>query len=181
MLLLVTACGSKDPYERRAQQDLERRERAAKAAVKKAPDWMTELPRSSSAIYANGTAVSSDMGMSAHKAKAMAYGKICMAAGGRVNQSSRIFRTDTEDHSAEHSELAIQTVCPNVDISGVETVDIQYFVEGGRVRTFVLVALPTGKANQIQSERRSRELQNRANTRSQEAFREMPSDAARPQ
>ena len=59
-------------------------------ALDQAPKWMRELPKSTSAVYQNGTAVSQDMGMSANKAKTMAFGKICMAAGGQVNQQSKI-------------------------------------------------------------------------------------------
>jgi hypothetical protein len=175
MVVALTACGSfggKDPYDKRVERDLERRDRAVKQAIKKAPDWMTELPRSNSAVYANGTAVSSDMGMAAHKAKVMAYGKICMAAGGRVNQSSRMFLMDSEDSTSEQSELAIQSMCPNVDISGVETVDVQTIPENGRFRTYVLVALPTGAANQIRTDQDRRANQVRAQERAGQVFQE---------
>jgi hypothetical protein len=172
----LTACGTtgSDRFDRRVERDQERRERAAIQAIKKAPDWMTEVPRSNNAVYANGTAVSSDMGMSAHKAKLMAYGKICMSAGGRVNQSSRMFLMDNESATAEQSELAIQSLCPNVDISGVETVDMQHIPEHGRFRTYVLVALPTGTANQIQNDRDRRANRAVMQERAGQAFQESP-------
>ena len=174
MVAALTACGttSSDRFDRRVERDQERREQAAKQAIKKAPDWMTELPRSNNAVYANGTAVSSDMGMAAHKAKLMAYGKICMAAGGRVNQNSRIFLMDSENATAEQSELAIQSMCPNVNISGVETVDVQHIQENGRFRTYVLVALPTGAANQIRQDQDRRANQTRMQERAGRVFQE---------
>ena len=176
MVVVLTACGttSSDRFDRRVERDLERRDKAVKQAIKKAPDWMTEVPRSDNAVYANGTAVSADMGMAANKAKLMAYGKICMAAGGRVNQNSRIFLMDSENATAEQSELAIQSMCPNVDISGVETVDTETIAENGRFRSYVLVALPTSGANQIQGDRDRRANQERMTQRAAEAFKEAP-------
>lgn len=174
LVAVLAACSStsNDRYDRRVERDLERRDKAVKQAIKKAPDYMTELPRSDNAVYANGTAVSSDMGMAAHKAKLMAYGKICMAAGGRVNQNSRMFLMDSENATAEQSELAIQSMCPNVDISGVETVDVQTIAENGRFRTYVLVALPTGAANQIRQDQDRRANQTRMQERAGRVFQE---------
>ena len=174
LVAVLAACSStsNDRYDRRVERDLERRDKAAKQAIKKAPDYMTELPRSDNAVYANGTAVSSDMGMAAHKAKLMAYGKICMAAGGRVTQNSRMFLMDSENATAEQSELAIQSMCPNVDISGVETVDVQTIAENGRFRTYVLVALPTGSANQIRQDQDRRANQTRMQQRAGQAFQD---------
>jgi hypothetical protein len=174
LVAALAACSStsNDRYDRRVERDLERRDKAVKQAIKKAPDYMTELPRSDNAVYANGTAVSSDMGMAAHKAKLMAYGKICMAAGGRVNQNSRMFLMDSENATAEQSELAIQAMCPNVDISGVETVDVQTIPENGRFRTYVLVALPTGAANQIRQDQDRRANQTRMQERAGRVFQE---------
>ena len=174
LVAVLAACSStsNDRYDRRVERDLERRDKAVKQAIKKAPDYMTELPRSDNAVYANGTAVSSDMGMASHKAKLMAYGKICMAAGGRVNQNSRMFLMDSENATAEQSELAIQSMCPNVDISGVETVDVQTIPENGRFRTYVLVALPTGAANQIRQDQDRRANQTRMQERAGRVFQE---------
>jgi hypothetical protein len=183
LVAALTACGttSSDRFDRRVEREQDRRDKAAVRAIKKSPDWMTELPRSNNAVYANGTAVSSDMGMAANKAKLMAYGKICMASGGRVNQNSRIFLMDSENATAEQSELAIQSMCPNVDISGVETVDTQTIAENGRFRSYVLVALPTGGANQIQGDRDRRANQARMTERAGQVFQETPLAPQRPQ
>jgi hypothetical protein len=82
---------------------------------------MNKLPVSNNAVYANGSAVSTDMSMADYKAKLFAYGKICMAAGGKVNQQSKIFMQDTAVASTEISELAIKSMCPSVDITGVRS------------------------------------------------------------
>jgi len=178
LVALIAACGSapKDPYDRRAYEERQRREAEVSNAVDKAPKWMSQLPTSSNAVYANGTAVSGDFGMADNKAKLFAFAKICMAAGGRVNQQSKIFMQDQGNSSYENSELAVRALCPNVDITGAEIKEIKRVAEGSRFRSYVLVVLPTGDANPLQRRRDQQMLQNRSQQRSERAFQEM--DAA---
>jgi len=175
VVAVVAACGSapKDPYERRAYEERQRQEQLVERSLDKAPKWMTELPSSGSAVYANGTAVSGDFSMADFKAKMIAFGKICIAAGGTVSQQGKIFMQDSGDASYETSEMAIKTICPAVDITGTEVKEIKRISEGSRYRTYVLVALPTGDANILQKRRDQLRLQNRADARSAAAFREM--------
>ena len=177
IVAILAACSSspKDPYERRAYEDEQRKEKAAEQAIDKAPKWMTNLPVSKSAVYQNGTAVSPDYSMAVTKAKTVAFGKICMSAGGRVNQQSKIYRTDSENASTEFSELAIKTYCPGVDISGVEVAaeGIKVISENGRFRAYVLIALPIGEANGIQKVTDARNQRRLAETRSRESFKEL--------
>jgi hypothetical protein len=175
VLAFLVACGSapKDNYEQRAAEAESKREAQAERAVSKAPDWMTKLPVSTSAVYANGTAVSSDFSMADYKAKLFAYGKICMAAGGKVSQQAKVFMQDTTEGSVENSELAIKSMCPGVDITGVETKEVKRIAEGSRYRTYVLVALPTGDANALQKRKDNIQAQDSANKRSGEAFKEL--------
>jgi hypothetical protein len=117
--------------------------------------------------------------MAVQKAKMMAFGKICMAAGGRVDQQSKMFRTDTESASTEFTEMAVRTMCPGVDVTGVEMVETKMIAEGTRFRAFVLMALPFGDANTLARERTSRDLHRRALGRSDRAFQEMDSNRER--
>ena len=108
-LLLATAvvgilagCSStSDPYQKRADAERERQEKYAERAIDKAPKWMEKLPESKSAVYASATATSPDFAMADEKAKVIAFGKICMAAGGEVDKQSRVFRQDIGETSAE--------------------------------------------------------------------------------
>lgn len=171
----LAACSSvpSDPYEKRAYQEQQRREAAVDRALDKAPKWMTELPTSGNAVYANGSAVSGDLSMADNKAKMIAYSKICMAAGGRVDHRAQTFIQDAGTATYESSEMAIRSMCPSVDITGVETREIRRVSEFGRYRTYVLVALPTGEANQLQQRRDRMRLQEQAGRRSDQVFREM--------
>lgn len=189
-LVALVACGSTKPasvsnapvlptetYDNRAAVSQIDREAQVNRSIVQAPEWMSKLPASNNAVYANGSAVSTDMSMADYKAKLFAYGKICMAAGGKVDQQSRVFMQDTTAASTEISELAIKSMCPSVDITGVEIKDVKRIAEGGRFRTYVLVALPTGEANALQKRKDQLKLNQRAERRSNEAFKEMEQNA----
>ena len=171
----VSACTTtpSDTYDKRVDAERVRREAAAEKSIDRAPKWMGELPVSTSAVYANGSAVSQDMSMADYKAKLFAYGKICMAAGGKVSQQSKIFMMDNTDASYETSEVAIRGVCPDVDITGVEIKEVKRVAEGTRFRSYVLVALPTGDANVLKKRQDQIRLQAQAQGRSQQAFEEL--------
>ena len=174
LVALITACGTtKDDYQKRAEAAEEKRETQVNRSIAQAPEWMTKVPTSNNAVYANGSAVSTDMSMADYKAKLFAFGKICMAAGGKVDQQSKIFMQDTAVASLEISELAIKSMCPSVDITGVEIKDAKRIAEGSRFRSYVLVALPTGEANALQRCKDQMKLNNRADQRSTEVFKEM--------
>jgi hypothetical protein len=53
--------------------------------------------------------------------------------------------------------MAIRNICPDVDISGVETVEMKHVAEGNRIRTYVLVALSQDARNRQETRRSARE------------------------
>ena len=136
------------------------------SAIEQAPTWMSKLPKAAGYIFENGTATSSDFGFADIKAKTIAYAKICTAAGGKIRQQTKIFRSDTGDTSVDQSEMAIRSMCADVDITGVETVEMKHVSEGNRIRTYVLVTLPLGDKNVLKSTRD-------AQARAPEAFKEL--------
>lgn len=172
---ILAGCSStpSDRYDRRVHEERQRQSEEVKSALNNAPKWMTELPRSNSAVYANGTAVSRDMAMSMNKAKTVAFGKICVSAGGRVDQQSSVFQSDRDDISVEISEMAIRSFCPAVDISGAEIIESRMVAEGNRFRAYVLMALPTGSANVIQRNNEQRAARQHGEQRNQTLQRDM--------
>ena len=174
VIAILTACGTtKDAYERRADSERERQEKYVTKAIDQAPKWMTQPPLSNSAVFEAGTAVSADFSMADHKAKADAYGKICMAAGGTARQRTKIYRTDSERASTEFSEMALRTSCKEVDLTGVEIKEIKRVAEGTRFRTYVLVALPTGDANILRRAKEEAKQRQFAEGRADKAFKEL--------
>lgn len=136
------------------------------SAISQAPVWMSKLPKAPGYIFENGTATSSDFGFADIKAKTIAYAKICTAAGGKIRQQTKIFKSDSGDVGVDQSEMAIRSMCADVDITGVETVEMKHVSEGNRIRTYVLVTLPLGDKNVLKS---TKDVQ----TRAPEAFKEL--------
>jgi hypothetical protein len=159
--LILSACGTNpvQQVQKQQQDDYRVQAKVAKQAISEAPDWMSKLPKESGVIYENGTAISSDFSMADLKAKTMAYVKICTGAGGKVRSQMKIYRADNDGASIEQSELTARSICPDVDITGVETVEMKHVAEGNRIRTYVLVALPMGSKNEMKS---TKDLKNRS-------------------
>ena len=173
VIAMLAACGTTDPYQKRADNERERQERYVEKAIDQAPKWMTQVPLSNSAVYEAGSAVSADFSMADIKAKADAYSKICMAAGGTASQRTKIYRTDSERASTEMSEMALRTSCDKVDLTGVEVKEIKRVAEGTRFRVYVLVALPTGDANILRRAKEEAKERQFAAGRRDQAFKEM--------
>lgn len=166
--LFIAACGSNPVQQSKTSSQEEYRQQAkiATQAISEAPSWMSKLPKETGVIYENGTAVSSDFAMADLKAKTIAYTKICTGAGGKVRSQMKMYRADNEGASMEQSELIARSICPDVDITGVETVEMKHVAEGNRIRSYVLVALPMGSKNVMKS---NKDIQNRSG----EAFKEL--------
>ena len=173
VVAVLAACGTTDPYGKRAEQERARQERAVNNAIDQAPKWMIVTPISNSAVYAAGTSASGDYSMAFAKAKADAYGKICMTAGGTVSQRTKIYKADTADASSELSEMVLRTSCKEVDITGVEVSERKVVAEGNRFRAYVLVALPTGDANILKKAKEQARVNELAARRAPEAFKEL--------
>ena len=164
---ILTACGTSGTnYSAQYSGQNSMQTAQMSSAIEQAPVWMSKLPKAAGYIFENGTATSSDFGFADIKAKAIAYSKICTAAGGKIRQQTKIFKSDSGDAGVDHSELAIRSMCADVDITGVETVEMKHVSEGNRIRTYVLVTLPLGDKNVLKATKD-------AQARAPEAFKEL--------
>ncbi len=177
IVALLAACGTTDPYGKRAEQERQYQAKQVERVIDQAPSWMIKVPTSSSAIYASGTSSSGDFSMALHKAKADAYAKICMSAGGTTSQRTKIYKADTATSSSELSEMVIRTACKEIDVTGVETADKKIIQEGNRYRAYVLIALPTGDANILKRANEQKQLNETTARRAPEAFKELDEPA----
>jgi len=146
---VLTACGTSGTnYSAQYSNQNSVQSSQMAAAIKEAPEWMSKLPKAAGYVFENGTATSTDFGFADIKAKTIAYSKICTSAGGKVRSQTKLYRADNGDAGTESSEMAVRSMCADVDISGVETVEMKHVAEGNRIRTYVLVALSlNGNAN----------------------------------
>ena len=168
-----TASGSDNFYQAQLAKAEEKREKQIEKVLDRAPEWMAKLPKAQGVIYANGTARSTDFSMADEKAKMIAFGRICMTAGGEVDKQGKLFRSDTGDISNETSEIAIREICSRVDVTGADLVELKRISEGSFYRSYVLLALPIGDANLLKKAKLDAEVAKGAGKRSQEAFKEL--------
>jgi hypothetical protein len=160
---VLTACGTSGTnYSAQYSNQNSVQSSQMASAIKEAPEWMSKLPKAAGYVFENGTATSTDFGFADIKAKTIAYSKICTSAGGKVRGQTKLYRADNGDAGTESSEMAVRSMCADVDISGVETVEMKHVAEGNRIRTYVLVALSLN-ANANKNTRRS----------AKEAFKEL--------
>lgn len=151
----LSACGSTQYQTRADLYPTGPTARQQSDAISQAPEWMSKLPKSANAVYESATATSGDMALADMKAKAIAYAKICTSAGGKVRSQTKVFMQDNGTTTTEMSEMAIRSICPDIDITGVETVEMKHVADGNRIRTYVLVALPIGAANTMKTAKES--------------------------
>jgi hypothetical protein len=157
---LLSACGTnsiQSDYAKQAQQQSAQQTANMQNAIGQAPEWMSKLPKAPGIVFENGTATSGDFGMADMKAKTIAYAKICTAAGGKVRSQTKVYSADNGTTTTEQSEMAIRNICPDIDISGVETVEMKHVAEGTRIRTYVLVALSADARNHQETKRSAKE------------------------
>lgn len=147
----LSACGSTQYQTRADMYPTGPTQKQQQSAIDQAPEWMSKLPKSANAVYESATSTSGDFAMADMKAKAIAYAKICTAAGGKVRSQTKVFTQDNGTTTTEMSEMAIRSICPDIDITGVETVEMKHVADGTRIRTYVLVALPIGAANTMKT------------------------------
>lgn len=173
VIVALTACGTSDPYVKRAQAERERQAEAQQRVLDKVPDWYNKLPTSANAVYESGFGSSFNMADADAYAKTDAYGKLCMAAGGKTSQQTKVYSTEGENSRTQINERATKSFCPNVDLTGVEQREIKRIQAGNKIHVYVLVALPTGDANVLRKAREAHQERELALKRAPEAFKEM--------
>lgn len=174
--LFVSVVSAQD-VGNRANAHNESRQSSQQSVLGGIPEWVLNVPKSDYAIYQSGTASSNNLSMSRSKARNMAYGQICVTAGGNVTQKNEMFISDIGDNSVEISEMAIRTACSATDITGAEIVEEVVVMENSKYRTFVLVGLPLGDSNILLEGKRQYQLNKKALDRSDRVFEEMEGDS----
>jgi len=177
IVAILAACGTTDPYQKRAEQERKYEETAKEKAIDEMPDWYSKVPTSASAIYAAGMGQADTIEMAVTSATTAAKAKICYSADGVVTSQTKDFATGRSSTSS--IERVTRTNCNNVSIAGYEFADIKgknpKIVRTGNTFTaYVLVALPTGDANVQRKYIDNRKRDEREQARATEAFKELP-------
>lgn len=174
IVAMLAACGTTDKYGKIAEQEQKARVKSAEKILDKSPKWCDKLPESKSAVYECGFGSSFNKSDSFAYATAEAYGTICMTAGGKASQQTKLYSSEGERSRTQINERATKTSCPNVDLTGVRREAVEQFVTAdGRINTYVLVALPTGDANILKRAKEAHAERELALKRAPDAFKEL--------
>jgi hypothetical protein len=182
VVLLLAACGStpKNDYDRRAEAKEAADFKSNKTMKDKMPKWYTSLPQVNNAILSPGVGVSKNWASAIDKAKMDAYKSICMAKDGQIGMTKESFTSDVNSTLVEKYDSAVKASCKSVKVRGVEiaridkeeSIVIEHLPNNNFV-AFVLIALPTGDANVIQTEHNKQELSRDAAKRAEKMLGEL--------
>ena len=109
MVAMLAACGTTDRFAKIADQEREARIQTQEKIIDKTPDWYNKLPESASAVYESGYGSSFNMADADAYAKNDAYGKLCMAAGGKTSQMTKTYSSEGENSRTQLNERATKS------------------------------------------------------------------------
>ena len=178
VVAMLAACGTTDVYQKRAENERKYEESAKDKMIDAMPDWYTNVPVSSSAIYSAGMGQADTPEMAITAAQTAAKAKICYSADGEVTSQTKDFATGSSKTS--RIERVTRTNCNNVSIAGIEYAGDKVGKNPKIIRTgntftaYVLMALPTGDANVQRKYLDTRKREALEAKRADEAFKELP-------
>jgi hypothetical protein len=141
--------------------------------VVQAPGWFVTMPEDTEDMtFAAGTATSSDEQMAYDKARMAAERKLVEQMYARITTQTNSYRTDRGQVMVENFQQVTRKNARG-ELSGAQRVDSQVTHDGHNYKVYVLLRLPTGQANSIQTRRDQARLQREGDIRSRAAERDM--------
>lgn len=146
--------------------------------VSQAPRWFTHLPKDTAEMtFAVGTATSVDEQMAYDKARMAAERKLVEQMYSRISTQTNNFRSDRGQVLIENFQQITRKNAQG-DLIGAQRVDSQVTHDGQFYKVYVLLRLPIGDANLMQSRRDQQRMQQEADLRGRAAEREMDANNA---
>ncbi len=146
--------------------------------VDPAPSWFTNLPPDTAdMMFAAGVATSTDEQMAYDKARMSAERKLVETMYSRVQTQTKSYRADRGEAMIENFEQVTRKNARG-ELSGAQRVDSRATFDGRVYKVYVLVRLPLGANNTLQTRRDQARLQREADIRSRAAERDMDKNEA---
>lgn len=138
-----------------------------------APSWFVNLPQdTANMVFAAGTATSTDEQMAYDKARMSAERKLVEMMYSRVQTQTKSYRADRGEASIENYEQVTRKNARG-ELSGAQRVDSRASFDGRTYKVYVLLRLPLGNSNAMQTKRDQARLQREADIRSRAAENDM--------
>lgn len=143
-----------------------------------APSWFVQLPQDTADMtFAVGTATSTDEQMAYDKARLAAERKLVEQMYSRITTQTNSYRADRGQAMIENFQQVTRKNARG-ELSGAQRVDSQATYDGRMYKVYVLLRLPMGEANVMQTRRDQQRLQQEADIRSRAAERNMDANEA---
>jgi hypothetical protein len=181
----LAACSSPEPGSpafnaELAQKKYEARTDMVQNVTSDLPDWFLKPPADANAVYAAGTATSSDLQMAIDKAVLGAKRSLADRVNSHLSAKMKEFMSETgaaEDAQVmEESQQVTENLVTEVNLAGYTVYKEKIVPANTQYRAYVLLQYPLGEANRLLLDRVKRN--NRLQTRLQasKAFRELEKD-----
>jgi hypothetical protein len=147
--------------------------------VPQAPEWFVRMPEDTADMtFAVGTATSTDEQMAYDKARMAAERKLVEQMYARITTQTNSFKADRGSATIENYQQVTRKNARG-ELSGAQRVDSQVTHDGQYYKVYVLLRLPTGANNTMQTRRDQQRLQREAEIRGRAAERNMDATEAR--
>ncbi len=147
--------------------------------VARAPAWFVNLPEDTADMtFAVGTATSTDEQMAYDKARMAAERKLVEQMYARITTQTNSFKADRGAATIENYQQVTRKNARG-ELSGAQRVDSQVTHDGQYYKVYVLLRLPVGEANRMQTRRDQSRMQREADIRGRAAERDMDANEAR--
>jgi len=171
--------------EAAAKQEKDMREQAVKTAIStvvESPKWYTQPPVDPTAIFATGTANSSDLQMSMDRAVLAAKRELANQLNARLSSKMKEFVSEVgganDAQLNREVEIATQNVVTDVNLAGFKREDSRIISQGSQFRAYVLLRYPLGDANKILLNQVKKNAQIESKVRASKAFQDLEKEIA---
>jgi hypothetical protein len=147
--------------------------------VPQAPAWYVRMPEDTPDMtFAVGTASSTDEQMAYDKARMAAERKLVEQMYSRITTQTNSYKADRGSATIENYQQVTRKNARG-ELSGAQRVDSQATFDGQFYKVYVLLRLPTGANNTMQTRRDQTRMQREAEIRGRAAERDMDANEAR--
>ena len=147
--------------------------------VPQSPEWYVRMPEDTPDMtFAVGTATSTDEQMAYDKARMAAERKLVEQMYARITTQTNSFKADRGSATIENYQQVTRKNARG-ELSGAQRVDSQVTHDGQYYKVYVLLRLPTGANNTMQTRRDQSRMQREAEIRGRAAERDMDANEAR--
>ena len=147
--------------------------------VPQSPEWYVRMPEDTPEMtFAVGTATSTDEQMAYDKARMAAERKLVEQMYARITTQTNSFKADRGSATIENYQQVTRKNARG-ELSGAQRVDSQVTHDGQYYKVYVLLRLPTGANNTMQTRRDQSRMQREAEIRGRAAERDMDANEAR--